>query len=82
MSLTPTFSSITPHKTSIVELPVRAIVRICTMRMTEQTVVRRPRVKTQTRTTFFRKLMFSFNSSGIGRTKMITSKNMVTAAKP
>lgn len=53
--LTPTFISMVPHKTSIVELPFFLIVRICTMRMIEQTVVKRPSAKTPIKPIFFRR---------------------------
>ena len=72
----------TPHKTNIVELPFFAMTEIWTMRMIEQAVVKSPNRKTKQRTSRFRKSIFRLKRSGIGRKKMVKSKNMVTAAKP
>lgn len=78
---TPTFISIVPHKTSIVELPVLAMVIIWTMRMMEQMVVNRPSRKTVMRAILRRMLICSEYRRGIGNTKMMQSNMMVMAAR-
>ncbi len=76
------FNSMTPHKTSMVEFPVFAIVMIWFIRIIEQTVVSKPNKNTQTSANFFLMLILRRESSGMGRKKITTSKNIVTAANP
>ncbi len=80
--LTPTFNSMTPQRTSMVEFPVLAMEMIWIIRRIEQTVVRRPSRKTQMSAIFFLLLMLSLTRRGIGRKKMTMSKKMVIVAKP
>jgi len=80
--LTPTFSSITPHRTSIVEFPVEAMAFICTKRKIEQTVVRSPRRKTPQSAIVLLRLMLRLRRRGMGRKKMIKSKAIVMPARP
>ena len=75
-------SSMTPQRTSIVEFPVAEVGEICTIRRIEQTVVNNPRRKTPQRASFLLSSMLRFSRSGMGRKKMMTSKLMVTAARP
>lgn len=79
--LTPTFISIVPQRTSIVEFLVLAIVMICTMRIIEQTVVKIPSVKTPMRAILRRVLICNCSRTGIGRRKITQSKKMVTPDK-
>lgn len=78
--LTPTFISIVPQSTNIVEFPFLAMVIIWTILMIEHTVVKRPSVKMPIRPIFRRKLIWTFIRSGIGIRKMTTSQKMVIAA--
>lgn len=78
---TPTLSSITPHKTSIVEFPFLAIVMICTIRMMEHTVVNAPRRKMTRSPAFLLALICNCKRIGIGRKNIMQSKMMVIAAR-
>lgn len=77
--LTPTFISIVPHSTSIVELPLIAMTEIWTIRIMEQTVVNAPSENTAMRASFRLLLIFTFASSGIGIAKMTISRVMLAA---
>lgn len=79
----PTFISIFPHRTSIVEFPFPvAMTGICVIRMIEQTVVKRPSMKTPIRAYFFRVLICREVRKGMGRKKIRTSKATVVLARP
>jgi len=69
----PTFISMVPQRTSIVLLPFLAMVRICTIRITEHTVVKPKRAKRMIRTAFLRFVMRVRRKRGIGR--MITQRS-------
>lgn len=71
--LTPTLSSIVPHKTRYVEFPSIARGAIRDRRRKEHTVVKRPSRKTPIRASFFRIRIWSFQSNGMGRRKMMIS---------
>ena len=79
--LTPTFNSMTPHKTSMVEFPVVAMAPICTSRRIEQTVVNNPSRKTPQRINFLASSILRLRRRGMGRKKMTMSKKIVTPAK-
>lgn len=74
-------SSIVPHSTNIVEFPVFAIVIICTILITEQTVVNMPNKKITSNAVFLLALICNCNNIGIGKKKMMQSKMMVIAAR-
>lgn len=66
----------------MVEFPSRAIVMICTMRMTEQMVVKSPSMKMTMRPTLRRVLTCTEARIGMGSKKITQSKKIVTAASP
>lgn len=79
--LTPMFISIVPQSTNMVEFPFLAIVMIWTIRMIEQTVVKRPSAKMPIRPIFRRKLIRTFIRRGMGMRKMTMSQKIVIDAR-
>jgi hypothetical protein len=70
---TPTFISIVPNNTSILELPVLAMVMIWIIRRMLQTVVKSPRMKSVINAIFRLMLICNFIKIGIGRRKITQS---------
>jgi hypothetical protein len=83
VQLTPTFISILPHNTNIVEFPFPyAITLICVSLMIEHIVVNKPSRKTPIMPYFFRLFIWRECKNGIGRKMMMISKTIVVDARP
>ena len=81
--LTPTFISMFPHSTNIVEFPLPlAMTGICVILMMEQTVVKVPRQKMPITPIFLWLSICSAHRSGIGKKKIKTSNNTIMEVRP